>query len=84
MGSFRHLQVFAPRDLQIIDRVYEAAWATITAHDPFRDTDEDDERQEALRKRIMDLTGTERIDFDALYEKVLANLPEPWITFRAP
>jgi hypothetical protein len=84
MGSFQHPQVFAPRDLQIIDRVYEAAWASIIARDPFRDTGQDGVWQEALRKRIMDLTGTERIDFDALYEKVLANLPEPWTAFRAP
>ena len=43
---------------------------------PFRDTASDGEHQEALRKRIMDLTGGERIEFDALYEKVFANLLE--------
>ena len=73
---FQHPQVFAPRDLEIIDRVYEAAWASITARDPFRDTASDGEHQEALRKRIMDLTGGERIEFDTLYEKVFANLLE--------
>ena len=78
MRSIQHPQVFAPRDLEIIDRVYEAAWASITAHDPFRDTASDGEHQEAL------LTGGERIEFDALYEKVFANLLEPWTTVRAP
>jgi hypothetical protein len=84
MGSIQHPQVFAPRDLEIIDRVYKAAWASITARDPFRDTASDGEHQEVLRKRIMHLTGGERIEFDALYEKVFANLLEPWTTVRAP
>jgi hypothetical protein len=27
MGSFKHPRAFQPLDLEIIDRVYEAAWA---------------------------------------------------------
>jgi hypothetical protein len=40
MGSFK------PLDLEILDRVYEAAWAALQALDPFRDTDKDGERQD--------------------------------------
>jgi hypothetical protein len=31
----------------------------------------------------MDQTGTDRIELDTLCEKVLANMPETWVTFAA-
>jgi hypothetical protein len=37
MGSYKHAQVFGPLDLEIIDRVYDAAWAELEAREPFRD-----------------------------------------------
>ena len=75
MGSFK------PLDLEILDRVYEAAWAALQARDPFRDTDKDGERQESLRKLVFDNTGTGRVDFDILCDRVLANMPENWTVF---
>jgi hypothetical protein len=33
MGSFKHPRVFLPLDLEIIARVYEAAWAALEASD---------------------------------------------------
>src|SRR5262245_55579260 len=74
-------QVFTPLDLEIIDRVYEAAWAQVEARQFFRDHEKDGERQDALRKFIMDLTGTSKLDFDTLYERVVTTLPEPWTLF---
>ena len=44
MGSFKHPRAFDPLDLEIIDRVYEAAWAQIEAREIDRDTDRDPER----------------------------------------
>ena len=75
MGSFK------PLDLEILDRVYEAAWAALQARDPFRDTDKDGERQKSLRKLVFDNTGTGRVDFDTLCDRVLANMPENWTVF---
>jgi hypothetical protein len=49
--------------------------AQVEARQFFRDHEKDDERQDALRKLIMDLTGTGRIDFDTLYERVVTTLP---------
>jgi hypothetical protein len=46
MGSFKRNPVFDPLDLEIIDRVYEAAWAKIEAREPLRDIQRDSERQE--------------------------------------
>src|SRR5262245_19751566 len=48
MGSFTHPRVFNPLDLEIMDRVYEAAWAQVEARDPTRDTANDGIRQDAL------------------------------------
>ena len=76
MGSFKHPHAFDPLDLEIIDRVYEAAWAKLEACEPFRDRERDLERQEALRKQIM-ACATGHVDFDDLCEKVLATLPHP-------
>ena len=80
MGSFQHPRSFQPLELEIIDYVYEAAWAQLEARDPFRDRDHDWVRQVVLRKQIMDSVGTGRIEFD---EKVLRNMPENWATFTA-
>jgi hypothetical protein len=77
MGSFKHSCAFDPLDLEIIDRVYEAAWAKLEACEPFRDSERDLERQEALRKQIMACATHGHVDFDDLCEKVLATLPHP-------
>ena len=61
MGSFKHSCAFDPLDLEIIDRVYEAAWAKLEACEPFRDRE----------------PATGHVDFDDLCEKVLATLPHP-------
>jgi hypothetical protein len=81
MGSYNHTRAFHPLDLEIMDRVYEAAWAALQAHDPFRDLNKDSERQESLRKLVFNNTGTGRIDFDILCDRVLANMPENWTMF---
>jgi hypothetical protein len=77
MGSFK--RVFDPLDLEIIDRVYEVAWAQVQARQPNRDTVSVAERQEALRKKIFGVArilGSGHIDFDTLVELVLATVPD--------
>jgi len=73
---YLHPRVFDPLDLASIDRVYDVAWAQLEAREPFRDKERDGERQDVLRKLIMDDTGTTTIEFDALYDKVLADMPQ--------
>jgi hypothetical protein len=77
MGSFKHPRAFDPLDLEIIDRVYEAAWAKLEACEPFRDRERDLERQEALRKQIMACATAGHVDFDDLCGKVLETLSNP-------
>lgn len=76
MGSFKH-PFFDPLDLEIIARVYEAAWAQLEAREPFSGSELDEERQEALRKRVFELAGSHRVEFDDLYEKLITRMPEP-------
>jgi hypothetical protein len=76
MVSFKHPLAFDPLDLEIIDHVFEAAWAQVEASRPFRNSDTDAERREALRKYVMDCATEDKIDFDALYERVVAHMPE--------
>jgi hypothetical protein len=75
MGSYRHPQVFNPLDLQIIDLVYEAAWAQFEARDPYRDARKDDELQELLRKKVFAVAIPGEVEFDALLDNVLSALP---------
>jgi hypothetical protein len=83
MVSLKRSRVFNPLDLEIIDCVYEAAWAELEARDPFRDTEKDGELRQALRKLVMNNTGMDKVDFDTLYDRVLANMPETWPAFTA-
>ena len=53
MGSFRQPHTFDPLDLEIIDRVYEAAWAQIEVRYLCRDTSRDDERQKAFTEVVV-------------------------------
>ena len=76
-------RVFDPLDLEIIDRVYEAAWAQIEAREPSRDKQKDGER-EALRKWIFAVVGSGHVDFDDLCDKVLASIPAPDTGVTAP
>ena len=79
MNSSKHPRVFDPLDLEIIDRVYETAWAQVEAREPFRDRGRDGEREEALRKLIFASAGTGHVDFNNLCDSVLANMPEQLI-----
>jgi hypothetical protein len=73
MGSFKHPRVFDPLDLEIIDKVYEAAWAQIESRDLGRDMTLDQELRETLRKQVFACAFSGRVDFDTLYESVIAN-----------
>ena len=77
MGSFKRPHAFDPLDLEIIDLVYEVAWEQISAREPSRDMEQDEEWQDSLRKRVFDLAGDGGVDFDTLLDRVLASLPQP-------
>jgi len=73
--SFLNLgHIFNPLDLEIIDRVYDAAWAHIEARDLYRDPRKEGAREDALRKTVFTVAGTGPVDFDTLCDKVLAGL----------
>ena len=78
MGSCKRPRAFDPLDLEIIDRVYEAAWAQLEVRAPFRDREKDGERGEMLRKLVFAFARSGPVNFDALCDKVIATMPEPW------
>jgi hypothetical protein len=79
MRSFTRSRVFDPLDLQIIDLVYEAAWAQLEARDPFRDIAKDPKRREALRRKVFAVATPGEIEFDSLLDKVLGISQEAWV-----
>ena len=75
MDSFKN--AFDPLDLEIMDRVYEVAWAHIQAREFSRRVGS--RTQKALRRKIFGIARVEgpgHIDFDTLCEAVLATIPE--------
>lgn len=84
MHAHLHRRIFDPLDLEIINRVYEAVWAKLEVREPFRDQAQDDERKNALRRLIIDDTEPGLIEFDALYERVIADMPRAFPMFTAP
>ena len=87
MGSPK--TVFDPLDLEIMDRVYEVAWARILAREPSRNTASDAARQTALRRKIFGvarIAGPGHVDYETLAEVVLATVseeqPEPELSRR--
>jgi hypothetical protein len=70
-GSNEFSRVFDPLDLAIIERVYEAALAQVEARSPSHDGERDEERKEALRKRVMICAAAGQFDFNTLYERVV-------------
>ena len=71
--------VFDPLDLEIMERVYEVAWALAQAREPSRNTASDGARQTALRRKIFGvarIAGPGHIDLDTLTEVVLATISE--------
>ena len=75
MSSLKQPSAFDPLDLEIIDRVYEAAWAQLEARESFRDRENDGERGEELRKLVFAFARSGNMDFDALCDQVLGNMP---------
>jgi hypothetical protein len=74
MSAFTH--IFDPLDLEIMDRVYEAAWAQVEARKFSPHAQPDDELKETLRKLVTTCAANGKIEFDTLYDKVCAALPE--------
>jgi hypothetical protein len=79
MGSFNHPRVYDPLDLEILEHVYEAAWARVEADNFHRDPFNDEKLQEALRKWVFALAGSHPVNFDELMEK-LDRVPTSWLT----
>ena len=82
MGSPNKTHIYDPLDLEILDRVYEAAWARFEAAEPNRDLSHDGERQEAVRQLVFTLASGHPVDQDALLEKLEA-VPASWFTTMA-
>jgi hypothetical protein len=67
-----------PLDLQIIDLVYEPAWAQLEARNPRRNTANDDDRRESLRKKVFAVATPGEVEFDSLLDRVMVVIPEIW------
>jgi hypothetical protein len=74
MGSFNP-RGFDPLDLEIIDQVYDVAWAQVLAREPYRDTSKDGNRKDALRKHLFALASSGKVNFDTLCDGILASFP---------
>jgi hypothetical protein len=74
MNAFSH--VFDPLDLEIIDRVYEAALAQLEAQRKLHDREVNERVRDGLRKRVMACADAGQFDFDTLYNRVVGQVAE--------
>jgi hypothetical protein len=74
--SQKQESTFDSNELEIIDRVYHAAWAKILTRHPGHDIDKAEQRQTALRKRLFILAARGPVEFDTLRDRVLVTMPE--------
>jgi hypothetical protein len=78
----KQARMYDPLDLEVLEQVYEAAWARIEAAELGRDKSRDGELQMALRKWIFALATGHPVDFDGLLDK-LDGVPSAWLTAMA-
>lgn len=64
---------FDALDLEIIDRVYEAAWAKLLVLFPGLTAEDEAKKQSNLRKRLFALAQPGKVDFDTLYKLVVSS-----------
>ncbi|HZP09302.1 hypothetical protein [Methyloceanibacter sp.] len=69
-------QKFDPLELEIVERVYEAASAYLEARNLYADEKTAAEDEDALRHIVFALAGRDAIEFDTLCDKVVAALDE--------
>ena len=74
MDSRNPSYCYDPLDLEILDRVYEAARAQVEARNLYRSPGPDGRREEALRKVVFSVAGTHPVDFDTICDQVVASL----------
>jgi predicted phosphoadenosine phosphosulfate sulfurtransferase len=81
MGSLKRRPAFDPRELEIIDRVYNAAWAQILTRHSGRNIGNLNERQRALRRRLFILADKGPVEFHTLRDRLLATMPEALMSY---
>ena len=64
----------SPADRFLLDQVYDAAWAVIQAHDPFRDLDQDEQLPSVLRQKLFVLAANGERDPQLLRSLLLAQI----------
>ncbi len=69
-------QKFDPLELEIVERVYEAASAYLAAQNLYADEKTAAEEDDALRHMVFALAGRDAIEFDTLCDKVVAALAD--------
>ena len=83
MGAINRRPKFDPADLELIDRVYAVACAYVEARDLYRDPKHDLEEEDALRRVMFTAASDDRLDFDTLCDRVLADMNKHRILSRA-
>jgi|SRR5919106_5166283 hypothetical protein len=76
MSSFNARRAYGPRDLEIIQRAYDQAWAIIECRKPNRDHSKDEALKRILRKRIFESTSFGIADPVVLRNRALGAMPE--------
>jgi hypothetical protein len=75
MDSVNHPKLHDDATMKTVKAAFHDVWATIEAHDPFRDTAGDDDLKAAIIRKLLDLVSLGKTSQDELRSEALKQLP---------
>jgi hypothetical protein len=75
MDSVNYPKLYDDATMNTVKAAFHDVWATIAAHDPFRDTASDDDLKTAIIRKLLDLVSEGKTSQDELRSEALKQLP---------
>lgn len=75
MGSVNHPKIYDDATMTTVKAAFHDVWATVAAHDPFRDTAGDDDLKATIIRKLIDLVSEGKTSQDELRSEALRQLP---------
>jgi hypothetical protein len=75
MDSVNHPKLYDDSTMKTVKAAFHDVWATIEAHDPFRDTADDDDLKATIIRKLIDLVSEGKTSQNELRSEALRQLP---------
>ena len=75
MDTVNHPKIYDDATMTTVKAAFHDVWATVAAHDPFRDAAGDDDLKAAIIEKLLDLVSEGKMSQDELRAEALKQLP---------